>query len=81
MDQTNGQKTKSKKPRIKRSKQPKQNTTLTTTNGFENQIDQALRAIVRTGHDQFIFENYRVTIERIVETDTLTDEDYTYWSA
>lgn len=48
-----------------------------TTNGF----DEALKTIIRMGPAQFSFDNYLITVEKIVDQTQLMDDDYTYWSA
>ncbi len=77
MERKNGPAKKKNAPKSTRKKNTSKSSGTTTTNGF----DDAVKTIIKMGPSQFTFDNYLITVEKIVDQSILLDDDYAYWSA
>ena len=77
MERKNGPAKKKSAPKSTRKKNTSKSSGTTTTNGF----DDAVKTIIKMGPAQFTFDNYLITVEKIVDQSILLDDDYAYWSA
>ena len=53
----------------------------TTTLTITERIDQAAKVLAEFGENKIIYDNFVITVEKLIEPEKMTDEDWLYWSA